>query len=151
MIHRHREARAKRECCGSMGDIAFTRVRRGVRASQLRLGRLRVIRIAADRKPEDVVKPLGVARVVVIGAFVFVFNRSALCGHRRLRFPSGVGSARVDGTNGGFGVGRFGEGEWQSQRHERGEKRKAEKFVAHSLCLRSRVSRPGRMLVSPIW
>lgn len=60
--------------------------------------------------PVEVVEFLGVARVGVVGAFVFVFDVGAGGLHSFAGFSRGVACAAVDGAAGGFGKGEGGEG-----------------------------------------
>ena len=60
---------------------------------------------AAVGDPEDVVELLRVARVGVVGAFVFVFDIGAGGLHGLSCFAGGVGSAAFDGATGGFWIG----------------------------------------------
>ena len=65
--------------------------------------------------PEEVIEFLGVARIGVVGAFVFVFHVDAGGLHGFSGFTGGVGGAVVDGATGGFGEIGGGEGKWNSE------------------------------------
>lgn len=82
--------------------------------------------------PEEVVEFLGVARVGVVGAFVFVFDVGASGLHGFSFLAGGVGGAAVDGAGGGFGKGGGGEGEGQGQRYCSGNQDYTEKLFTHS-------------------
>jgi hypothetical protein len=92
----------------------------------------------AVRDPEEVIEFLGVARVGVVGAFVFVFNVGAGGLHSFSGFSGSVGGAVVDGAVGGFGKIRGGEGQWHGKSCCSGSNQKhAEYVLLHSVLNRN--------------
>ena len=67
--------------------------------------------------PENVIEFLWMARVRVIGAFVFVLDVGAGGLHCRPLFSCCVGGAAVDGTAGCLWISGVGESEWKSKRN----------------------------------
>ena len=88
--------------------------------------------VGAVGDPEEVIEFLGVARIRIVGTFVFVFDVDAGGLHGFPGFAGGVGSAAFDGTTGGLWKGGVREGCGKSERGgRRQDQSHAEEVVFH--------------------
>jgi hypothetical protein len=81
--------------------------------------------------PEEVIEFLGVARVGIIGAFVFIFDVGTGGLHTLASFSGGVAYAAIDRATGSFGKTEGGEGEWKYERESCRSQCQAKNILFH--------------------